>query len=92
MERLAQRVVAEGLSVRAVEEIIALGDADHEPRRRNPARPQPELDRRASTLADRLDTRVKISMGRTRGRMTVDFAGLEDLDRILRLLDATPAP
>jgi ParB family transcriptional regulator, chromosome partitioning protein len=92
MERLAQRVVAEGLSVRAVEEIIALGDADHEPRRRNPARPQPELDHRASTLADRLDTRVKISMGRTRGRMTVDFAGLEDLDRILRLLDATPAP
>ncbi|MBB2901384.1 ParB family chromosome partitioning protein [Kineococcus radiotolerans] len=92
MERLAQRIVAEGLSVRAVEEIIALGDADHEPRRRNPARPQPELDSRASTLADRLDTRVKISMGRTRGRVTVDFAGLEDLDRILRLLDATPAP
>ena len=92
MERLAQRVVAEGLSVRAVEEIISLGDADHEPRRRNPAQAQPELDDRASTLADRLDTRVKISMGRTRGRMTVDFAGLEDLDRILRLLDATPAP
>ncbi|WP_328293677.1 ParB/RepB/Spo0J family partition protein [Kineococcus sp. NBC_00420] len=92
MERLAQRVVAEGLSVRAVEEIISLGDADHEPRRRNPAQAQPELDDRASTLADRLDTRVKISMGRTRGRMTVDFAGLEDLDRILRLLDATPTP
>ena len=92
MERLAQRVVAEGLSVRAVEEIIALGDADHEPRRRNPAQPQPELDRRASALADRLDTRVKISMGRTRGRMTVDFAGVEDLDRILRLLETTPTP
>ncbi|WP_432523443.1 ParB/RepB/Spo0J family partition protein [Kineococcus sp. SYSU DK006] len=90
MERLAQRVVAEGLSVRAVEEIIALGDADTAARRRNPAQPQPELERRASTLADRLDTRVRISMGRTRGRLTVDFAGVEDLDRILRLLEATP--
>jgi ParB family chromosome partitioning protein len=86
MERLAQRVVAEGLSVRAVEEMIALGDADTAPRRRNPAEPQPELDTRATLLADRLDTRVKISMGRTRGRLTVDFAGVEDLDRILRLL------
>ncbi|WP_380172062.1 ParB/RepB/Spo0J family partition protein [Kineococcus sp. DHX-1] len=86
MERLAQRVVAEGLSVRAVEEMIALGDADTAPRRRNPAEPQPELENRATLLADRLDTRVKISMGRTRGRLTVDFAGVEDLDRILRLL------
>ncbi|MFB9377212.1 ParB/RepB/Spo0J family partition protein [Kineococcus gynurae] len=91
MERLAQRIVAEGLSVRAVEEIIALGDADTAPRRRNPPRDAPELDRRAADLADRLDTRVKISMGRSRGRLTVDFAGLEDLDRILRLLDRTPS-
>ncbi|WP_432545587.1 ParB/RepB/Spo0J family partition protein [Kineococcus sp. SYSU DK004] len=90
MERLAQRIVAEGLSVRAVEEIIALGEADDTPRRRNPARQQPELEQRASGLADRLDTRVRITMGRTRGRLTVDFAGLEDLDRILALLDAQP--
>ncbi|WP_369069613.1 ParB/RepB/Spo0J family partition protein [Kineococcus terrestris] len=90
MERLAQRIVAEGLSVRAVEEIIALGEADDTPRRRNPARQQPELEQRASGLADRLDTRVRITMGRTRGRLTVDFAGLEDLDRILALLDAKP--
>ncbi|WP_432544790.1 ParB/RepB/Spo0J family partition protein [Kineococcus sp. SYSU DK002] len=88
MERLAQRVVAEGLSVRAVEEVIALGDADTAPRRRNPVEPQPELEQRATVLADRLDTRVKISMGRTRGRLTVDFAGVDDLDRILRLLEA----
>ncbi|MCI2240533.1 ParB/RepB/Spo0J family partition protein [Paenibacillus sp. TRM 82003] len=89
MERLAQRIVAEGLSVRAVEEIIAVGDATTAPRRRNPAEPQPELESRASRLADRLDTRVRISMGRTRGRLTVDFAGVEDLDRILRLLDSS---
>ncbi|PRY11442.1 ParB/RepB/Spo0J family partition protein [Kineococcus rhizosphaerae] len=92
MERLAQRVVAEGLSVRAVEEMIALGDADHTPRRRAAAEPQPGLDARATMLADRLDTRVKISMGRTRGRLTVDFAGEEDLDRILALLGATNQP
>ncbi|MGI4893684.1 MAG: ParB/RepB/Spo0J family partition protein [Janthinobacterium lividum] len=90
MERLAQRVVAEGLSVRAVEEMIALGDADHAPRRRNPSTPQPELEVFAAGLADRLDTRVKISMGRTRGRLTVDFAGRDDLERILRLLEPAP--
>ncbi|WP_432494860.1 ParB/RepB/Spo0J family partition protein [Kineococcus auxinigenes] len=88
MERLAQRIVAEGLSVRAVEEVIAVGDADAAPRRRNPAEPRPEFEARAAQLADRLDTRVRISAGRTRGRLTVDFAGLEDLDRILRLLGA----
>ncbi|NAZ85388.1 ParB/RepB/Spo0J family partition protein [Kineococcus indalonis] len=87
MERLAQRIVAEGLSVRAVEEVIAVGDADSAPRRRGPAQPRPELESRASRLGDRLDTRVRISMGRSRGRLTVDFAGLEDLDRILRLLE-----
>jgi len=90
MERLAQRIVAEGLSVRAVEEIIALGDADTAPRRRNPPQPQPEVERRASALAERLDTRVRIAVGRTKGRLTVDFAGLDDLDRILSLLEQQP--
>ncbi|WP_432575191.1 ParB/RepB/Spo0J family partition protein [Kineococcus sp. SYSU DK005] len=87
MERLAQRIVAEGLSVRAVEEVIAVGDADTAPRRRAPAPARPELEARAARLGDRLDTRVRISVGRNRGRLTVDFAGVEDLDRILRLLE-----
>ncbi|GAB7192170.1 hypothetical protein NUM3379_28790 [Kineococcus sp. NUM-3379] len=87
MERLAQRVVAEGLSVRAVEEIITLGGGVGPARGRRAASPPPaDLEARAAGLADRLDTRVKISMGRSKGRLTVDFAGLDDLDRILALL------
>ncbi|WP_109472720.1 ParB/RepB/Spo0J family partition protein [Ornithinimicrobium cavernae] len=89
MERLAQRIVAEGLSVRTVEEIVVLGERGGEPvgRRSTSARePQPELEEHASRLADRLDTRVAISMGRRKGKVTVEFASLEDLDRILGLL------
>ncbi|GAA4962565.1 ParB/RepB/Spo0J family partition protein [Kineococcus glutinatus] len=88
MERLAQRIVAEGLSVRAVEEIVTLGGGAAPARaRRTPAPARPELEQRAGALADRLDTRVSITMGRRKGRLTVDFAGVDDLDRILRVLE-----
>lgn len=89
MERLAQRIVAEGLSVRSVEEIVLLGERGEEPRRRPaPARePQPELEEHAARLADRLDTKVAISMGRRKGKMTVEFASVDDLERILGLLE-----
>ncbi|MGM0386346.1 MAG: ParB/RepB/Spo0J family partition protein [Actinomycetota bacterium] len=86
MERLAQRIVAEGLSVRATEEIIAMGDDPERPEMRRRPRvsaDQPQLDDLALRLADRLDTRVKVVMGARRGRITVDFASLDDLDRIL---------
>lgn len=88
MERLAQRIVAEGLSVRSVEEIIALGEAGGPARPRGPRTKQthPELDAVADTLADRLDTRVSIDMGRKRGKLTVEFASVEDLHRILDVL------
>lgn len=89
MERLAQRIVAEGLSVRAVEEIVLLGMPDAPtPRQRATRAPDPDLDEAAALLADRLDTSVSITMGRRRGRLTVDFASREDLDRILELLRA----
>ncbi|WP_153397181.1 ParB/RepB/Spo0J family partition protein [Ornithinicoccus halotolerans] len=92
MERLAQRIVAEGLSVRTVEEIVVLGQDDDgagQPRRpRRKAAPDPELDSLADRLADRLDTRVSIAMGSRKGRLTVEFASREDLDRILSVLDA----
>jgi ParB family chromosome partitioning protein len=89
MERLAQRIVSEGLSVRAVEEVVALGD---DPVARGPKRrPRPgthtsELDDLASRLGDRLDTRVAVTLGRSRGRLSIDFASVEDLNRILGVL------
>ena len=91
MERLAQRIVAEGLSVRTVEEIVLLGEDDEPatPRARAPRGGNPDLEEHAARLADLLDTRVAIAMGKRKGRMTVEFASLEDLDRILDLLGAT---
>ena len=86
MERLAQRIVAEGMSVRTVEEVVALGDADQPeatPRSRRPAPARPELGELESTLSDFLDTRAKIAMGARKGRVTIEFATLEDLGRIL---------
>ncbi len=88
IERLAQRIVAEGLSVRATEELVALGAAEAKPARRSRT-PRPgddRLDRLADRLSERLDTRVTIAVGARRGRMTVDFGGVDDLERILQLL------
>lgn len=88
IERLAQRIVAEGLSVRAVEETVALGGDDEPVRRRKPragAR-HPQLDDLAARLSDRFDTRVKIALGQRRGKLTVEFASVEDLNRIVALL------
>lgn len=87
-EKLAHRIVTEGLSVRAVEEIVA----SRGPRpTRQPApragRRLPLLDDVASRLSDRLDTRVKVALGKTRGRLTVEFASVDDLDRILAVMD-----
>lgn len=83
-ERLAQRVVAEGLSVRATEELVALGETGSEPasRRRGP-RPTPEVATEvASRLSDHLDTRARVDMGRSKGRITIEFASVDDLRRI----------
>jgi ParB family chromosome partitioning protein len=88
MERLAGRIVSEGLSVRAVEEIVALGDGPVKPARRKP-RPgghTSELDDLASRLGDRLDTRVSVALGRSKGRLSIDFASVEDLNRIIALM------
>jgi ParB family transcriptional regulator, chromosome partitioning protein len=83
-DRLAARIVAEGLSVRAVEEIVAVG-ADERPTRAPRARrPQPpELAQVAARLSEALDTRVSVEMGRRRGKLVVEFASVEDLERII---------
>jgi ParB family chromosome partitioning protein len=87
-ERLAHRIVAEGLSVRAVEEIVAIGDGEKErPRRRVGAKPTaPGLRDLADRLSDALETRVKVELGRRKGKITVEFASLDDLDRIVKAM------
>lgn len=89
IERLAQRIVAEGLSVRATEEIVALGGDEVAPkpaqRPRAGARVQ-AIDDLASRLSDRFETRVKVDLGKTKGKVTVEFASVEDLNRILAVM------
>ncbi|MBD8062012.1 ParB/RepB/Spo0J family partition protein [Oceanitalea stevensii] len=89
MERLAQRIVAEGLSVRTTEEIVALGDEPTAPEMRRRPRAgayTAELNEIATRLADRFDTRVKIGMGQRKGKINIEFASIEDLNRILDVL------
>ena len=90
-ESLAARIVAEGLSVRSVEEIVAVGgaaSADAErgagPRRARPV--APKLAAVADRLSDRFETRVKVDLGRSKGRIVVEFATVDDLERIVALM------
>jgi len=93
MERMAQRIVAEGLSVRTVEELVALGDGDVAPKPRRPraGSRHPQLDDFTAGLSDHLETRVNIALGQRKGKITVEFASMEDLRRILGLM-GMPAP
>ncbi|HEY5990357.1 MAG TPA: chromosome partitioning protein ParB, partial [Streptosporangiaceae bacterium] len=89
-ERLAHRIVAEGLSVRAVEEIVALG-GEQQAKPRRPAVKQPvapALNELANRLSDAFDTRVKVELGRRRGKIVVEFASIEDLERIVATMSA----
>lgn len=88
MEHLATRIVAEGLSVRATEEIVAIGEqaTRRAPRAKLPIEPSAVATNLQSRLGDRLDTRVQITEGRTKGRIVIEFAGAEDLARISDLL------
>ena len=88
MERVAQRIVAEGLSVRNVEEIVAVGGPDDvaKPRRPRAGNRHPQLDDLAARLSDRFDTRVNIALGQRKGKLTVEFASVEDLNRIVDML------
>jgi len=83
-ERLAERVVAEGLSVRSVEELVAVGEPETPARTPRAKRDQPaELGALAELLSEALDTRVKIEMGRRHSKLIIEFATMEDLERVL---------
>lgn len=88
-DRLATRVVAEGLSVRALEEIVTVGpDAAKRPASRQTAKVSaPRLADLASRLSERYDTRVKVDLGRSKGKVTIEFATVEDLERIVEMMD-----
>jgi ParB family chromosome partitioning protein len=91
MDALAHRVIAEGLSVRSTEEAVALAAPDAPPRKRSSSskRLVPEAAAQvAESLSDRLETRVKVDVGAKRGKITIEFATLEDLARIAAILDA----
>ncbi|SDD36794.1 ParB/RepB/Spo0J family partition protein [Auraticoccus monumenti] len=88
-ERMAQRIVAEGLSVRSTEELVSMGELGEErsPRRRRPRELPEGASRVADRLTDRLDTRVRVEGSARRGRIVIDFASAEDLQRLADLLD-----
>ena len=85
-ERLATRIVAEGLSVRAVEEMVSVGDVPAAPRARRGAAARRSLDGVAAALAGRYETRVKVEVGRSKGKLVVEFGSIEDLQRILDVM------
>ncbi|WP_367043707.1 ParB/RepB/Spo0J family partition protein [Streptomyces sp. Je 1-332] len=96
-DRLAHRIVAEGLSVRAVEEIVTLMGSRPQsaPRAKGPragARVSPSLTSLATRLSDRFETRVRVDLGQKKGKIVVDFASLEDLERILATLAPGEGP
>ncbi|MGW2332048.1 ParB/RepB/Spo0J family partition protein [Streptomyces sp. NPDC001700] len=96
-DRLAHRIVAEGLSVRAVEEIVTLmgsrsGGAPKGKGPRAGARVSPALTDLASRLSDRFETRVKVDLGQKKGKIVVEFASIDDLERILGSLAPGEGP
>ncbi len=90
MENLAKRIVAEGLSVRAVEEIVAVGVGTKSSKGKNPKGKKivsPALNEIADRLSDKFETRVKIDMARSKGTVTIEFATFDDLQRIINIID-----
>lgn len=88
-DELAGRIVAEGLSVRATEELVALAGRDttkKAPRKAAGKITAPALGELASKLSDTLDTRVRVDLGRRKGKITVEFGSIDDLERIVAII------
>jgi len=87
IEKLAGRIVAEGLSVRATEEIVATHQGSTKTAKPKAGRHlSPRLKELADGISDRLDTRVSVELGKQKGKITIEFATLEDLERINKLI------
>ena len=89
-EALAARVVAEGLSVRATEEAVTLANHGGNKKPANPRRKpiqMPGLQDVAERLSGTYDTRVSVSLGKRKGKIVVEFGSVEDLHRIVGLMD-----
>ena len=85
IDRLAKRIVAEGLSVRAIEEIIAATSPKSASKaKKKSSGVSPEVNEIAEQLGDHLDTRVKIKGGKTKGEISIEFSGYADLARIVK--------
>lgn len=90
-EQLAARIIAEGLSVRSTEEEVFLanredGVEDSPTPRRKPIQ-MPGLQDVAEKLSDNFDTRVTVSLGKRKGKIVVEFGTVDDLERIIKLMD-----
>lgn len=89
IEQLAQRIVNEGMSVRATEEAVALSAGQEKTNKTAPPKQSPRherLDFLANSLSDRLDTNVKITLGARKGKVSIEFASVDDLNRIMTVL------
>jgi ParB family chromosome partitioning protein len=84
IEKLANRIVAENLSVRSVEEIIATGGSGKKSTKRKTRKSSPELNEIAEELGDHLDTRVRIEGSANRGKIVIEYSGGQDLQRIIK--------
>jgi ParB family transcriptional regulator, chromosome partitioning protein len=92
-EQLATRIVAEGLSVRAVEELIALGeggDTKQAARRKAVNKPvNPRIQELAAELSELYETKVSVDLGRRKGKIVVEFGSIEDLERIIEAMNSS---
>ncbi|MGJ6981586.1 ParB/RepB/Spo0J family partition protein [Aestuariimicrobium soli] len=90
-ERLAQRIVAEGLSVRTTEELVTVGEGRGagagETRRRSTRQPSAKALELSQELSDHFDTRVKVDIGKNKGKITIEFASEDDLERLMRIIE-----
>jgi len=89
IEQLANKIVAEGLSVRATEELVSLGFSgeSQSEKKKTPTIKAPGLKDLSQRLEDVLDTRVNIQIGKNKGKIIIEFATMEDLRRVIEVIE-----